>query len=168
MNYPIHEKELLTIIHALKIWHVYLEGQHFKIITDHRSLVYFNTQPTLSRRQARWNELLQEYDFEIIYKPRKTNVVADALSKIPDQQLNTVMQISPDEELLKSIKNNYTDDVDFGEIYRTLQDKKKTIPIHLRKRIQSFTLEDKCLIYNTGKQSCLCISQNSDIRLKLL
>ena len=82
LNYPIHEKELLAIVHALKIWRVYLEGHHFKIITDHRSLVYFNTQPTLSRRQARWNELLQEYDFEIIHKPGKTNVVADALSNI--------------------------------------------------------------------------------------
>jgi len=66
LNYPIHEKELLAIVHALKVWRVYLEGHHFKIITDHKSLCYFNTQPTLSRRQARWNELLQEYDFEII------------------------------------------------------------------------------------------------------
>jgi len=53
LNYPIHEKELLAIIHALKIWRIYLEGHHFKVITDHKSLCFFNTQPTLSRRQAR-------------------------------------------------------------------------------------------------------------------
>ena len=81
LNYSIHEKELLAIIYALKVWRIYLEGHHFKVITDHKSLCFFNTQPTLSRRQARWNELVQEYDFEIIYKPGKTNIVADALSK---------------------------------------------------------------------------------------
>ena len=53
LNYLIHEKELLAIIHALKIWRIYLEGHHFKVITDHKSLCFFNTQPTLSCRQAR-------------------------------------------------------------------------------------------------------------------
>jgi hypothetical protein len=53
LNYPIHEKEMLAIIHALKVWRIYLEGQHFTVISDHKSLCYFETQPTLSRRQAR-------------------------------------------------------------------------------------------------------------------
>ena len=32
-------------------------------------------------RQRRWVELLQEYDFNILYRPRKDNVVADSLSR---------------------------------------------------------------------------------------
>ncbi|MCO5594099.1 hypothetical protein L7F22_048120 [Adiantum nelumboides] len=32
-------------------------------------------------RQRRWIELLQEYDFDIKYRPRKDNVVADGLSR---------------------------------------------------------------------------------------
>ena len=32
-------------------------------------------------RQRRWVELLQEFDFEIIYRPGKENSVADALSR---------------------------------------------------------------------------------------
>ena len=55
-NYSTHEKELLTIIHALKVWRVYLEGNAFTIITDHASLEYLQTQHTLSRRQVRWLE----------------------------------------------------------------------------------------------------------------
>ena len=39
-NYPIHEEEMLAIIHALKVWRVYLEGQKFLIKTDHKSLTY--------------------------------------------------------------------------------------------------------------------------------
>nr|GEU98415.1 putative reverse transcriptase domain-containing protein [Tanacetum cinerariifolium] len=35
----------------------------------------------LNMRQRRWLELLSDYDYEIRYHPRKTNVVADALSQ---------------------------------------------------------------------------------------
>ena len=48
-----HEKELLAIIHALDHWRCYLEGVEFDVITDHQSLKYINTQPTLSRLQAK-------------------------------------------------------------------------------------------------------------------
>jgi hypothetical protein len=84
LNYPVHEKELLAIVHCLKVWRHYLEGQgHFKIYSDHCTLRYFQTQKDLSRRQARWSEVLSNYDFEIIYKPGSQNQVADSLSRIP-------------------------------------------------------------------------------------
>ena len=52
-NYATHEKELLAVIHALRTWRHYLLGNHFIVVTDHNSLKYLHTQPTLSRRQAR-------------------------------------------------------------------------------------------------------------------
>ena len=52
-NYAIHEKELLAIIHAIRNWRMYLEGQQFTVVTDHASLEYIKTQSNLSRRQAR-------------------------------------------------------------------------------------------------------------------
>ena len=79
-NYATHEKELLVVIYALRTWRHYLLGNHFAVVTDHNSLNYLHTQPTLSRRQARWAEFLAEFDFEIVYRPGKSNVVADALS----------------------------------------------------------------------------------------
>jgi hypothetical protein len=45
-NYPVHEQELLAIICALKEWRHYLHGSKFKVLTDHRSLRYLQTQPT--------------------------------------------------------------------------------------------------------------------------
>ena len=39
-------------------------------------------QPNLSKRQARWLDFLIEFDYKIVHKPRKSNVVADALSKL--------------------------------------------------------------------------------------
>jgi hypothetical protein len=50
LNYAVHEKEMLAIVHAITLWRHYLEGTEFEVITDHQSLQYFRTQPTLSRR----------------------------------------------------------------------------------------------------------------------
>jgi RNase H-like domain found in reverse transcriptase len=49
LNYPVHEKELLAMVHTINIWRPYLEGQKFTAITDHASLEYIRTQKTLSR-----------------------------------------------------------------------------------------------------------------------
>ena len=49
LNYPIHKKELLAIIHAIRLWRPYLEGQKFTAITDHTSLEYIRSQNNLSR-----------------------------------------------------------------------------------------------------------------------
>ena len=40
-RYPTHERELLAIIHALRVWKHYLEGGKFRIVTDHYSLKVF-------------------------------------------------------------------------------------------------------------------------------
>ena len=48
-NYPVHEKELLTIVKALKKWQTSLLGTHFQIYTDHHTLEYFQSQKDMSR-----------------------------------------------------------------------------------------------------------------------
>jgi len=83
LNYPVHEKELLAIIRALKKWKYDLLGAPFFIYTDHKTLLNFNTQKDLSRRQARWMELLSIYDCKFVYVKGEHNSVADALSRLP-------------------------------------------------------------------------------------
>jgi hypothetical protein len=46
-NYPIHDLELATVVHALKIWRHYLIGHHCEIYSDHNSLKYIFTQNDL-------------------------------------------------------------------------------------------------------------------------
>ena len=41
--------------------------------TDNVVNTFFNTQKKLSPKQARWQELLQEYDFVWEHKPDKHN-----------------------------------------------------------------------------------------------
>ena len=83
-RYTTTDQELLGVMYALQQWRCYLQGaQHdFRLVTDHHPNTYFSTQPQLSRRQARWSERLQEYNFEWEYRPGKHNV-ADPLSRAP-------------------------------------------------------------------------------------
>jgi hypothetical protein len=80
MGKPIYEKEMLAILHAVELWRPYLLGQRFQIKTDHQSLKYFLEQRISSQDQQKWVTKLFGYDYEIIYKKGKDNVMADALS----------------------------------------------------------------------------------------
>jgi hypothetical protein len=53
-NYPTHDLELDTVVHALKIWRHYLIGHQCEIYSDHKSLKYIFTQNDLNLRQRRW------------------------------------------------------------------------------------------------------------------
>jgi hypothetical protein len=75
MNYSVSEQELCATIFALKTWRHYLEGcEGLTIVTDHHPNTFFQGTPVLSRRQSRWYETLQRFNFEWKYEPRHTNV----------------------------------------------------------------------------------------------
>ena len=56
-------------------------GRHFKVKNDHDSLKHFLEQRISSEEQQKWVTKMLGYDFEIIYKKGKLNVVAYALSR---------------------------------------------------------------------------------------
>jgi len=95
----IYDKEMLAILHALKKWQPYLMGRHFKVKTDHDSLKYFLAQRLSSGDQQKWVTKMLGYDFEILYKKGKQNVVADAISRKDEDMealLCTISVIQPD------------------------------------------------------------------------
>ena len=73
-NYTTTEQEMLAIVHALSEWRCYLEGSQVCLNTDHNPLTYFTSVPTLSRRMARWVEILAPYDYTIKYVSGRHNV----------------------------------------------------------------------------------------------
>ena len=103
-NYYATDLEMAAIIFTLKEWCQYLlDTKHpFTILTDHKNLEYFTKPQDLSRQQARWNQILQEYHYVIQHRPGKTNP-ANPLSRRPDFEKgvknNTQIQIL---SLLKS------------------------------------------------------------------
>jgi hypothetical protein len=81
LSKSIYEKEMFAILHVVDLWCPYLLGQRFQIKIDHQSLKYFLEQRISSPEQKKWVTNLFGYDYEIIYKKGKDNVVADALSR---------------------------------------------------------------------------------------
>ena len=79
--YPIYDKEMLAIMHALAKFWQYLVGNRFRVRTDHNNLRFFWEQKQLQERQQKWINKIEAYDFYIEYVKRKNNVVADALSR---------------------------------------------------------------------------------------
>ena len=83
-NYEIFDKELLAIVNAFETWTAELGSVEFStlILSDHKNLEHFTTTKKLNRRQARWSELLADFDFKIVFRPGKQNGKPDALTRI--------------------------------------------------------------------------------------
>ena len=54
LNYNTHNKELLAIFEAFKIWWHYLKGLAYPIdiVIDYKNLEYFSTTKVLTQRQV--------------------------------------------------------------------------------------------------------------------
>ena len=75
---------MLAIILAFEEWRAKLEGLQFDpflVYSDYRALEYFITTKKLFARQARWAKYLSRFHFKLIYRARKANKRANALSK---------------------------------------------------------------------------------------
>lgn len=81
-NYSAIEKELLAIDWACKYFRPYLFGRKFTLFTDHKPLTYALNLKSPNDRLIKMKLRLEEFDYEIQYKPGKQNVVADGLSRI--------------------------------------------------------------------------------------
>ena len=93
-NYSVGEKEALACVWSVKKWDRYLRGQRFKLRTDHSSLLTLLPSPDTTghkpARIARWATTLLDYNFTMEFKKGSTNVVADALSRLPTENVETI------------------------------------------------------------------------------
>ena len=86
-RYSQTEKEALAIVWGIEHFHIYLFGASFTLITDHKplQLIYNNPRSRPPARIERWLLRLQQYNFQVIYRPGDTNP-ADFLSRHPQLQ----------------------------------------------------------------------------------
>ena len=88
-NYPVADKEMLSVIQALEQCRHYLEGarHQFEIWNDHTNLQWFMTRQDLNCRQAQWAMYLSRFNMLWFYKPGHTMTKPDALSRREDHTM---------------------------------------------------------------------------------
>eukprot|EP01018_Ginkgo_biloba_P038398 Gb_19860 [translate_table: standard] len=81
LKYGAMEKEILALIYANKKLHHYLLPKPFTIFSNYNPLRYLLSKPDIKGLTRRWILLLQEYDFEVITRPRAELRVAQGLTQ---------------------------------------------------------------------------------------
>ena len=86
-KYSATKKEMLAIAFALSKFNHYLKGRKFTLYTDHRALTYLFTQKHTSIVMSGWQDVILEYDFDIVYRPGILNILPDHLSRLFPKEL---------------------------------------------------------------------------------
>lgn len=114
-NYATNEKEMLAIVWALDNLRSYLYGaKKVKIYTDHQPLTYAFGNQNHNAKLKRWKARIEEYNYELVYKPGKSNVVADALSRL-EANRNQIYMLTDEGTITASETGSETVTADEGK-----------------------------------------------------
>jgi hypothetical protein len=117
------DKEMYSIVHGVKSNHYLLMGRKFSIKSDHKALM-FNERVSASNKIERWKVSLSEYDISWKFIEGKANVVADAMSRVVDvdvEGLNEADDVD-DEDLICLVLNEMTSAGGSSEVEETTVD----------------------------------------------
>ncbi|OMJ24159.1 Retrovirus-related Pol polyprotein from transposon [Smittium culicis] len=131
LNYSTTDKEALGVLYGFTKYHHFVHGSVTELHTDHQTLVSALSNEDPRGRTARWNSLLQAYDYTVIHVKGLDNTVADALSR--DFPENNSDIISANQNIIKS--RNILGDTQ--EITLNVEKTQKNF-----KRIEEITIEN--------------------------
>ena len=113
-NYPIADKEMLSVIRSLEEWRHYLEGAdlQFEVWNDYANLQWFMKQQDW--QQARWAQYLSRFNFKWVHKAGAQMGKPNALSCREDhavgiQDNNKMVLIIPPEQIASTTLHIETD-----------------------------------------------------------
>ncbi|KAF1318860.1 Pol protein, partial [Globisporangium splendens] len=190
-NYPVHDKELLAMKYSLVKFRVYLLGEErFAIYTDHASLRTAVKTPHLSQRMARWFSFFAEYNFVVHYKPGKTNILADALSRRPDYDPKTksedtdgacrlcediqAIAVQATTTVREDIVEGYKSDETCQDLLKYFKDPSdkalQGLPSRTRSRVHRFRVHNGLLYYavEDGDTARVVVPNDEGLRHRLL
>uniref|UniRef100_A0AAV1TQ33 Reverse transcriptase domain-containing protein n=1 Tax=Peronospora matthiolae TaxID=2874970 RepID=A0AAV1TQ33_9STRA len=197
-NYPVQDRELLAMRYALIKFRVHLLGERtFALYTDHASLRTAIRSPHLSQRMARWLSFFSEYNFVVHYKPGKTNILADALSRRPDYDPRMALsrqatddvdednrcatcvslnlsRVTPELCLFDEIVAAYANDPDYADIIAYLRAPSEAALGALsrtkRDYIQRYSMDGGLLLYSIDKFDAprTVIANDLDLRARII
>ncbi len=143
--------------------------------TDDESIIHLLKQPHLSGRQERWVEKLQEFHIDIKYKAGVGNIVADALSRIPQGNFpvklpnNVLLEVnaaglkSDKEDYLKEIREGYQKDEWFVQVVEALKSPEVKQTGRLASKIHRYAWREDLLYMDDTR---LCVPKVQDIHYK--
>ena len=82
INYNVTREELLAVVTFVKKCRKYLLGRSFRIRTDHAALQWLKRTPEPIGQQARWLEILEEFNYSVKHRPGRNHTNADSLSRL--------------------------------------------------------------------------------------
>ena len=102
-NWSTVEQEMFAVVFAVSKFEHHLRGHPFILKTDSRNLVHMKNSKV--PKIIRWSLFLQEFEMTPVHIPGKSNVVCDALSRLPrmDATLNSVDVVEVDDDIDMSI-----------------------------------------------------------------
>ncbi len=119
-NYSNIERECLAVVHGIQRFHYYLYGRHFTVVTDHKPLEMIFQKPIHAAppRLQRMMLKVQGYDFKVIYRPGSEMVLADTLSRLPNQKKDRELELDNrvDSILFEDVNNIDIDLMNFSPV----------------------------------------------------
>jgi hypothetical protein len=167
-GYAVYDKEMFAILESIKLWRPYLSYEKFLVVTDHAPLTRLFKQKGLTPRQTRWIDTLSEYTFDITYKPGKTNVVADALSR-RRETLNATVSVAATDKFTSRLLTGYKEDSYFTGVKSVLLEGSGVRTTATRKTQDQFRMDENGLIYEIRDiKPRLCIPDYDSLRSEIL
>lgn len=113
--------ELAAITTAVKKWRKCLLGHHFTILRDHQSLKELMMQVVQTPEQQLYLARLIGYDYSIQYYSGKTNIVVDALLRIPEVSTSRFLFLFvPNFAFLTVLKSALAQHMDFIQFWQAI------------------------------------------------
>ena len=165
VKYDTYNKEALAIVFCVTHFKHYLYGRKFKIVTDHKPLIWFQNSSDPCSRVTRWKLKLSEYDFEMVYKGGKMNVNADLLSRNPveaivdnEEEKEEINHVKEDlsggipEEILITEEEHYEEDFEEEENFNE-EDNKENIDLRCYEEVDYETLNEPRVAHAKSKSA---------------
>ena len=108
-NWSVIEQEGFAVYFSIIQCEKYIGCMHFILQTDHNNLRWM--EKSVVPKMIRWRLRLQEFNYEVEYITGKSNVIADALSRLPciavaamvDENMDDLEKLAENKEYVKLI-----------------------------------------------------------------
>ena len=162
-NYSATERECLAVVFATQKFRPYLYGTKFTVVTDHCSLCWLQKVKNPNGRLARWGMILQDFEYEIVYKSGKKHLDADALSRnpiesekktdAPDASICPVLVLT--EEQVDSIRRDQQQEEWIRSLLAVHTDPQASHKRNIKRQARCYSVKEGLLHRNICTDGCI-------------